>query len=236
MNLILLSPEDFTGPKTVRLEGRRCRHISGVHRAAAGRTLCVGLKNGRIGSGTVTSIKELFVEMEVSLDRDPPEPQRITLILGLPRPKVLRRVLFSAAVMGIKKIYFLNSFRVEKSFWLSPLVSDESIRMQLELGLEQARDTVMPEVFLRPLFKPFVEDELPGLTRDTLAFAAHPYAESCFPHGLAGPSAVAIGPEGGFIDYEINKLAEAGFKPVNLGKRVMNIEAAVPYCVSRLTP
>ncbi len=235
MNLILLHGTDFikeTG--MARLEGRRLRHIREVHRAAVGDELSVGLAGGLIGAGTVVSVSETAVEMEVRLHRRPPEPLPVTLVLALPRPKVLKRVLIGAASMGVKKIILINSFRVEKSYWQSPVLQADSVGRQLVLGLEQARDTVMPEVLLGRLFKPFVEDELPGIVRGTLPVLADPAAQTPCPREVGKPITLAIGPEGGFTAYEVEKLAACGFSPVTVGERILRVETAVPVLLSRL--
>lgn len=235
MNLILLFEDDFTdGRARVCLGGRRLRHVLEVHRAKAGDKLCVGLEGGLIGTGTVAHMDGNALEMDIELDRKPPEPLPLTLVLALPRPKVLRRVLSSASAMGVKRIFLVNSYRVEKSFWQSPVLSGESIRKQLVLGLEQARDTILPRVFLRDRFKPFVEDELPDLIKETLALIAHPAAPEQCPRPMGRPVTLAIGPEGGFIPYEIEKLVSAGFSAVNLGERILPVETVVPFLISRL--
>jgi RsmE family RNA methyltransferase len=46
-------------------------------------------------------------------------------------------------------------------------------------------------------------------------------------HNSALPSMVFIGAEGGWIDYEIELLAEQGCTPVNIGPRILRTEAAV---------
>lgn len=234
MNLILLFKDDFIDENKVRLEGRHLRHILDVHRPVKGDELRVGLAGGLIGTGCITSLNDTSLEMDVSLIHPPPSPLPLTLILALPRPKVLRRILLSVTAMGVKRIILLNSYRVEKSFWQSPVLEPDNIRRQLILGLEQARDTVLPEVLMKPLFKPFVEDELPSLIKNTLPLVAHPTAQEACPRDLRQPVTLAIGPEGGFIPYEINKLISCGFKPVHLGERILNIEAAVPSLISRL--
>ncbi len=235
MNLILLFPNDFTEDrKRVRLEGRRLRHIQQVHRASAGDTLRVGLLGGRMGSGLVIQMNETVLEMEVVLNRDPPPPLPVTLILALPRPKVLRRVLLFASSMGVKRIILLNTWRVEKSFWKSPALQEDKMKESLILGLEQACDTVLPEVRKRPLFKPFVEDELPGIMKGTLPLVAHLGEVKPCPRNLDCSVTLAVGPEGGFIPYEIEKLMECGFQAVVLGERILRVESAVPALLSRL--
>lgn len=235
MNLLLLFKEDFINDTDrIRLDGRRFRHVLDVHRPAVGDELRVGLVGGLTGTGRITLLKDTSLEMDVSLLNAPPAAISLTLILSLPRPKVLRRILLSVTAIGVKKIILINSFRVEKSFWQSPVLQSENIQKQLILGLEQARDTILPEVFIRPLFKPFVEDEIPSLIKGTLPFVAHPGAQEPCPRDVRLPVALAIGPEGGFIQYEIDKLISCGFRTVHFGERILNIEAAVPALISRL--
>ncbi|HXH95556.1 MAG TPA: RsmE family RNA methyltransferase, partial [Thermoanaerobaculia bacterium] len=176
------------------------------------------------------------LEMEVSLDHDPPAALPLTLILALPRPKVLNRVIASAASLGIKRIVLINAWRVEKSYWKSPRLSPENLRNQSILGLEQSRDTVIPSIYTRRFFRAFVEDELPSLARGTRALVAHPHAlESC-PRDVREPVTLVIGPEGGFIDAEIASLQAAGCTPVTIGERILRVETVVPYLAARLLP
>ncbi len=234
MNLILLQPEDIVAPSRVRISGRRLEHVLSVHRADVGDDLCVGMLNGRMGTGRITSFDGTALDMDVLLDRDPPEKLPLTVVVALPRPKVLRRMLYSLTVLGVKRVILINSSRVEKSYWQTPFLADDAIRKQLLLGLEQAKDTVLPEVLLRKQFKPFVEDELPGLSKDSLCLAAHPAAPERCPCAAQRPVTLAIGPEGGFVPYEIEKLAALGFTPVSIGSRILNVETAVPSLIARL--
>jgi RsmE family RNA methyltransferase len=234
MNLILLLPDDMVTAERARLSGRRLRHVRAVHRARAGDVLAVGMLGGRIGTGTVTQIDDAVLEMDVHLEHDPPAALPLTVVLALPRPKVLRRIIFSLTVLGVKRIIFVNAARVEKSYWQSPFLAPDVINHQLVLGLEQARDTQMPQVLLKPRFKPFVQDELPALAQGTLALVAHPGARESCPRQISGPVTLAIGPEGGFIPFEIELLCEESFRTVQLGERILNIETAVPALVSRL--
>ena len=235
MNLILLLPDDgIDSTGRVRLRGRRLKHVLDVHRAAVGDELRVGLLDGGIGTGRVLLLTPEVLEMEVRLDQAPPLPLPLTLILALPRPKALRRVLRTSSSMGVKRIILLNSWRVEKSYWQSPFLERFAMKEQLLLGLEQARDTLLPEILTRPLFKPFVEDELPGLIRDTLPLVAHPTAGVECPRNTDRTVTLAVGPEGGFIPYEVEKFAGCGFTPIRLGERILSTETAVPALLARL--
>ena len=232
MNLILLFDDDFVSPARVRLTGRRLRHVLDVHRAAAGDALTVGVAGGRVGRGVVTRLDAEALEMDVTLDREPPAPLPLTLVLALPRPKVLNRVIASVASLGVKQLFLVNAWRVEKSYWKSPRL--DHLRDQLLLGLEQAKDTVLPSIELRRLFRPFVEDELPAIVRGTRALVAHPGASSECPRDVREPVTLAIGPEGGFIAEEIASLERCGFEAVSLGARVLRVETAVAAIIGRL--
>jgi len=235
MNLILLFPEDFIrGTTRARLEGRRFRYVREVHRAAIGEELCVGLVGDRIGRGRILQLDDRSLEMEVELFQAPPEPLPLTLILALPRPLVLKRTLIATTSLGVKRIFLMAANRVERSFWTSKTLDPDTLREQLVLGLEQARDTALPELQLRPYFRPFVEDELPLISSDTLRIAAHPEGSTPCPHGVEQSVTLVIGPEGGFVPYEIDRLEGAGFTPVHLGSRILRVETAIPALLSRL--
>ncbi len=235
MNLMLIKSEHIQNNLT-KIVGRQLTHLNEVQRLIKGDTVRVGEVNGAIGMGTIISIDEQTAMIEVNLTLRPPAPLPITVILALPRPKMLRRILQTISAMGVKNVYLVNASRVEKSFWQSPLLAPESIEEQLLLGLEQSRDTLLPAVHLRKLFKPFVEDELAGIVGESTAIVAHPISEQRCPIDCQVPITLAIGPEGGFIPFEIEKLIQAGFDPVHLGRRILRVENAVPALLSRLYP
>ncbi len=234
MNLALLFDEDFIAPDRVRLTGRRRTHLATVLKAAEGDTVPVGRVNGELGEGLVVAQDDEAVELAVSLTQPPPKPLPLTLVLAMPRPKMFRRVLQTLASLGVKDIWLINAYKVEKSFWQTPWLSEASIRENLTLGLEQARDTGMPEVHIRKLFKPFAEDELPALMAERPGLVAHPGTATPCPAHLDGPATLCIGPEGGFIPYEVEKLVAAGGRSVHLGSRILRVETAVPVLVGRL--
>jgi len=234
VNLILLEPADFVDADQVVLRDRRLAHLREVHRAEAGETLRVGRLGGEMGEGRLLRLDTASAELQVRFDQPPPPKLPITLLLALPRPKMLRRVLQTVATMGVPRLVLLNSYRVEKSFWQTPFLQPAAIREQLILGLEQARDTVLPEVIIEKRFKPFVEDRLPQLAAGSLGLVGRPGEFPHCPRAVEHPVTLAIGPEGGWIPYEVEKLAEAGLTPVQLGERILRVETAVSALLARL--
>lgn len=237
MNIILLTKKEWANAELGRvvLLDRRAHHIATVIKPVLGDRLRVGVLGGAMGEGVVQRVNDGRVELDVVLNQDPPPPLPLTLLLALPRPKVMRRVLQSCVSMGVKDIYLINSYRVEKSFWQTPFLTPESLHENTLLGLEQGRDTLLPKIQLRKRFKPFIEDELPAIATGKQCFTAHPVDNS---QPIAAqptqPTVLAIGPEGGFISYEVDKLAELGFKTIIAGPRILKVETAVPALISRL--
>ncbi|MGK2914053.1 MAG: 16S rRNA (uracil(1498)-N(3))-methyltransferase [Porticoccaceae bacterium] len=234
MNLLLLEPADFIGANRARIGGRRFAHLQGILRLGVGETLRAGVIDGKLGLARILTLTAESAELDVAFDQPPPPALPVTLVLALPRPKMLRRILQTTTAMGVKKLLLINSYRVEKSYWQSPWLAPATIREQLLLGLEQAGDTRLPVIELRHRFKPFVEDELAAVAAGSLALVAHPSADQAAPVAWNQPATLAIGPEGGFIPYEIAALIGAGFTPVSLGARILRVEIAVPALLGRL--
>jgi RsmE family RNA methyltransferase len=237
LNLVLLDAEDFAADGSVRLTGRRLEHVRTVLRLAAGTTLRVGRLHGKIGTAQVLDVSpDGLVLAPPTLTEEPPPRAALDLLLAVPRPKALRRVLPAVASLGVDRIVLLNAARVEKSYFAARLLAPARIDEQLRLGLEQAGDTVPPQVLLRPRFRPFVEDELDGfLGHETLRLLPHPGAEE--PLAARSPAqrvALAVGPDGGWMPFEIALLRARGFRPVSLGPRTLRVEVAVAALIGAL--
>ncbi len=237
MNLILLERGEVRADGTVALGGRRAAHVITVLRAAPGDRLQVGVLRGAMGTGEVVSAEAGEVVLRVSLDRDPPPRAPVDLLLAVPRPKILRRVLQAAASIGVGRLVLLGSYRVEKSYFASPALEPAAIEAELRLGLEKGRDTRPPEVTFRRFFKPFVEDELDatfaGAPARLLADPATDTPLEDVPRRGAR-AVIAIGPEGGWTRYEAASLAARGFAPFTLGPRVLRVDAAVPFVAGQV--
>lgn len=234
MNLILLHPSDFISEEVAIIRNRRHEHLRNVLRAAAGGEVVVGIVNGKIGRAAVVRVGEDESELAVDLFDDPPPPLPLTLVVALPRPKVLNRVIASATSLGVKNLWFINAWKVEKSYWKSPRLSPENLMLQSVLGLEQAKDTRLPEIRTARFFRTFIEEELPAIAADSLRLFAHPGAEIDAPRALTQRATLVIGPEGGFSADEVASLERAGFAGISLGSRILHTETAVATLIGRL--
>ncbi len=228
MNLVIIDKEELAGNGiAIICDPRRVLHIQKILQAAPGGQIKAGLLNGRIGTGKIISSTPGTLALQVEFSSAPPPVLPVTLIMALPRPKTYKKVLQAATAMGVKKFIVIEAWKVDKSYWNSPALAEAETREQFMLGLEQARDTTLPEISFKRRFKPFVEDELPEIIKDKLPLLAHPDAVSSCPRNVAGPVVLCVGPEGGFTDYEVAQLAEHGMQPVSIGDRILRTEFAV---------
>ena len=234
MNLLLFRPGALDERGLLRISGEQLTHLREVLGAATGDTIRVGELDGLMGDGVVEHIDSQEAILRCQLHSPPPEKLSLTIVLALPRPKMLRRILRAVAEFGVAELYLLNSYRVEKSYWQTPVLGDSTVERYLLQGLEQARDTVLPKVLQRDRFKPFVEDELPGLLAGRRGLLAQPGDHPSCPRDLEQATVLAIGPEGGWIPYEVEKLQAAGFDAVSLGPRILRVEDALVSLLGRL--
>ncbi len=235
MNLLLLQPNEVGADGVAVLAGRRLEHAREVLRVQHGETLKVGVKGAQVGTATVLEGPAETLRLRVMLDAPPPPRAGISLVLAIPRPKALKRVLPAVASLGVDRVVLVNAAKVEKSYFDSKVLAPEFIEGLLELGLEQARDTVPPRVEVRERFRPFVEDELGAWAGPGRRLVPHPTAESGVPRVPAKePLVVAIGPDGGWTDFEVELLAKQGFTPISLGPRILRVEVAVPAIIGAL--
>lgn len=255
MNLIVLDPKQSLGDGVYALSERQQLHISKVIKASSGDVLRVGLLNGKIGEGVYQSpdsqspyyqspgsepkgkrINGTGTIHSLVLTSAPPAPLPMVLVMALPRPNMLKRTLQNMSAMGVKEIYLIHSAKVEKSYWQSPVVQFDVIEQTLLEGLEQAKDTMMPKCHLVPRFRPFVEDQLPAILAGKRGLLAHPYLAQACPVNIQASCVLALGPEGGWNEFEVSKWLEAGMESVHLGDRILRVETVVPVLLSRLYP
>jgi len=233
VNLIVLKPEQFISADHAILDIRQSEHVNKVLKSKSGDLLRVGSLNGMVGSGRVVDVKN-NIKLQVSLSDQPPKAKSLEVVLALPRPKVIKRMIECLTSIGIKKITFINSAKVEKFYWDSDLLLPEAWSTSVEKGLEQSLDTMVPEISFERLFKPFVQDQL-GSNNQNYTYYAHPYSAPFTKNEEGQVQRILIGPEGGWVDFEINIFNELGFKGASFGSRPLKTETFIPFVVGQLS-
>lgn len=233
MNIVLLDPKQTTSELWAIASARQLEHLKKHVDVQVGDTLKVGIRDAKRYLTEVVAIEEKVIRVKPLQEESVPAKLAVTLIVAMPRPKVLRRLIMDSVTLGVEKIILLHSYRVDKSYWQSPFL--QQLDQYVNLGLEQAGDTIAPQIEIYKRFKPFVEDVLPNMiSAGCPAYVAHPYTENKMPYAIDHPCTILIGPEGGFIPYEIDLLEKNGCLAFSLGNRIIRTETVISYVLGRL--
>ncbi|AKF08764.1 16S rRNA (uracil(1498)-N(3))-methyltransferase [Sandaracinus amylolyticus] len=234
MNLVLIEPDELDAEQRVVLRDARAVHLVRVLAVVAGVRVRVGVIDGAIGLGEVERVERDEVVLRCVLEREIPARPRVDLLLALPRPKVIGRLYGALAQLGIGRLMLTNAAKVERFYFDAHQLDPAYRRAQLIEGLAQARHTRVPEVSVHKSLRALVEDELDVVAPRTTRLLADPGAHPS-PHarcaGLEGRVVIAIGPEGGWNDFERALLVSRGFEPVAMGARTLRTDTA---CVALL--
>ena len=236
MNIVLLHPQDWIADEVALVRDHRAAHIREVLRAQVGDSLRVGLLGGLCGQGVIEALDPSGVRLNVQLSEPPPPRHRFDIVLALPRPKMLRRILRQCAEFGIANLHLIHSARVEKSYWQSPLLQPARVEEALLAGLERSRDTIAPRIHLHRRFRPFVEDQLPGLCLDRPCWLADMGAPTSLAEAPPVPAMVMIGPEGGFVPFEVQLAESVIAQRVGLGERILSVDTALTTVLAQALP
>lgn len=230
MNLILLEPEEIQADKTAVLGGKRARHVREVLQTAPGEEIRIGVIDGALGTATILEdAKHLRLQCALT-DPVPPVP-RVDLLLAMPRPKVMNRLWPVLAALGVGRILVSNAWKTERNYFDTHVLEPAHVREGLVEGLQQARDTRLPQVSVHKQFKKLVEDKLDGFGPYAARLVAHPGADFFPSEKLAALPRearvlLAVGPEGGWTPFELDLLAAHGFEAVSWGPRSLRTDTA----------
>lgn len=242
VNLILVESAEIGSAGTIALDGRRARHAREILGVTEGARVRIGAIRGPTGHATVTAVGGDRVTLRADehvLAGEACPPPEVDVIVALPRPKVVKRVVQTLASLGVRRIDLVNSWRVHKSYFSTDRIAPDALRADLVLGCEQGGTTWLPDIAVHPLLMSFIRETLPStLEGSAHRLVAHPRAtsnlEDVFAPGTAGRAVVAVGPEGGWIEREVETFVERGFAAVALGPRIMRVETAAVALLSQL--
>jgi RsmE family RNA methyltransferase len=221
MNIVLISAAEAASP-VCTLTDARAEHLRKFLHAAPGSTFRVGILDGAQGMATVTEVTPSSVSFTHVCEEASLAPW-YDLILALPRPRSLRRILFQSAAMGVRNIFIVGAKKVEKSYFSMHLLREEEYRPVLIEGLMQGKSTQLPRLVIVPKLRD-VWAQLPA--EDTLRLIANPSDEHVNVSQMSGFPLIAIGPDGGWTDEENGAFAAHGFVPFTLGPRPLRTDTA----------
>lgn len=223
--------------KEEMLDRNRCRigtcarlnHLIEVLRVKPGDTVNVSLLYGPVGEGLIERVDSSSVELHCTWS-ETPAPPRHDLLLALPRPKVMKRLWFQLAVMGVRRVYLTNAEKVERMYFDSHVLDKHFYEDRMREGLQLSGDTFMPRISIHKRLKVLLEDELGGVdaarTRVLLDHRANARMADVVREREVGPLLMAIGPEGGWTAYERSLFGQHHFIEVKMSSRILKSDLA----------
>ncbi|MGN6108103.1 MAG: RsmE family RNA methyltransferase [Kofleriaceae bacterium] len=237
MNLLLVEAGELDGEHVV-LADRRAAHLRAVLGVEIGSRVRAGVVGGPVGTAEVVADDGTALTLRVAFGEPRSLPLPVELVLAVPRPKVLSRTIEVAASFGVERIALTNSWRVDKSYLTSPRLAPDALALAARLGAEQGATTHLPELSVHRRLMPLLDARWPaGAAADPSAIRliAHPGAPP-IEDAVTGldPIALAIGPEGGWIEREVETFVARGFVPVSIGGAILRVEAAVAAALGQI--
>lgn len=238
MNIIILTEEDQIEKDIYTISDDRLSHIKNILKSEANDIVEIGLLNGPIGTAEIIEIDKVHVKLKiVKLNKTKNLEPRIDIICALPRPQSLKKVLNTAATMGVQNLYLIRSEKVEKSYFHSRLLEKENYTKYLIEGLSQGKRTQLPKISINKRFKQFFEDHFPVEENEPIKLLAHTTENIYLNHLQVEKNqhyVIAIGPEGGWNDFEIDFMVKTGFQEFKLSKNILRVETAMTAALAQL--
>lgn len=232
MNLLLVEPAEVAPDGTCVLRDRRAVHVRTVLGAAIGDRLRAGVIGGNTGPAELLADDGAAITLRLALTDAPAPPLAVDLVLAIPRPKVLSRVIETAAAFRVARIDLTNAWRVDKSYLDSPRLAADALGHAARLGAEQGMTTHLPAIAVHRRLMALLDDRFAPCTGTCVL--AHPGAPPLEAVVRGGPVTLAIGPEGGWIPREVETFAARGFAVASLGAPILRVEAAVAAALGQL--
>nr|HEX4318680.1 RsmE family RNA methyltransferase [Kofleriaceae bacterium] len=238
MNLLLVDTGELAGDGTCVVRDRRASHLRGVLGVAVGDHVRAGVVGGAAGRARVLAVRDPDNEVELAFELGatamPALP--VDLVLAVPRPKALARVIEIAASFAVRRVDLTNSWRVDKSYLRSPRLAPEVLAHHARLGAEQGATTHVPAVDVHARLMPLLDARWPAgaATPARALLIAHPDAPPLESVASLADVTLAIGPEGGWIQRELDTVVARGFTPISLGDPILRVEAAVAAALGQI--
>eukprot|EP00897_Mesotaenium_endlicherianum_P007426 jgi/Mesen1/6711/ME000344S05993 len=179
-NRILFEQHEITDDGRIQLTAgdSRAQHMRTVLKSGLGDSVRIGVINGRSGAAIVEAVEEdawsnshlehLAFQLHCGEWDEAPPARGLSLILAMPRPKNMKRLWSILGQLGLSSIMVTNAARVEKVYFSSKAVEAPTVRSELLLGLEQAGETLLPQVSfhlqLVPLLKALCRGQIEQTT------------------------------------------------------------------------
>lgn len=248
MNLILVTSKCIyqEGDKFYfQTTARQTDHLRTILKVRINQKVKVGVINKGKGEGIIVKEENSHYVIQlvepIHLEDSKSQFLPIDVVLCVPRPKILDKLLQQLSCVGVKRIIIVFSEYANKCYESSRVLKNEEIKQSLQLGLEQAMCTGFPEVYIHYSFNSFFMNFEKYADSETIKLCAHTdsmTASSLTPSSILnkneGKVLFMIGCERGFSDFEIYLLKKLQFHFFHISSRILKCETALLVIIGQL--
>jgi 16S rRNA (uracil1498-N3)-methyltransferase len=217
------SPPPLVAGRLV-LAGPEAHHLTTVLRAAAGDTVELFDGQGRVASATVTAVRKRDVELLVDFVREEPRAvHALTIATAVPKGERFDWLVEKATELGVTRLVPLTTQRSSVDPRDSKL--DRLRQLVVSAGKQSGRNWLLELAPVTP-WEEFLRGTATGQRVLIAAPGGRPWGE-VMAETRAADTVVAIGPEGGWTDSELELARSVGAEIVSLGPHILRIETAV---------
>lgn len=217
----------------VSIRDRSAHYLTRVLRISAGQPICLFNGDGHDYAAEIVrpGKTQVIIDVKTRLPAAPESQLGITVVQAISRGERMDQTLQKCTELGARRFQPLFSERVEVK--LRPEKLEK--RMKHWQGVvvaacEQSGRAIVPRVLQPVDFGDWLYQPEPGFRLVLAPGAGRPLASTEVPDQLE----MAVGPEGGFSDVELDLMAAHSVQRVSLGPRVLRTETAAAAAVAVL--
>jgi len=240
VNILLFTEYEWDKPIPAR--SSKSQHLLSILKLSLGDKLKVGLLDLGIGEARVQAILpngEIFLEFPpVDKLRKSPQRNPVHLVLGHPRIPVIQRLFKDVSSMGGARISVLGTELSEKSYWKSKFWSQDEWKNHLLEGAEQGGYASLPTVSRFWSVRDFFDKQDPIKLNQLCCYF---HLQPNFPYGVpflmktledqpVDELVLAVGPERGWTEKELEVFTSKGWQGLYLGDGVWRTESVGIFC------
>ncbi len=233
MNSLIVLPEEIQDDLAT-IRGARARYLLDYHDLRVGIKVRGARLGGNLGEIEVLHIDEHEIRLKCCFTQPPPARNQTALVIAVPRPQTVKKILHFAAMAGITDLIFVRAERTDKSYLQSKTLLPENIQEELIKGLEQSCDSLAPRVSVLQHLGELWENAV--VQSADLKLVLAPDLETSLAQVQAEQkrTCLALGPELGWTQTEVERFTQAGFLRYALGSRIYRLEFALALALGQL--
>jgi 16S rRNA (uracil1498-N3)-methyltransferase len=211
------------------LLGPNANHLFRVLRAKAGQQFDVAA-DGVLRHGTIVEATPEHVEFQLGAEVESAALPHVTVYLSIFKFDRMEWALEKVTELGVSSVIPVIAQRTEQHLAKAAAKRVERWRKIARESAQQARRIAPPEIFDPVALKRALAEEQGG--RIVLSEVEEHVSLKAAMSGCAPPLALALGPEGGWAEPELEWFAGAGWRPASLGHTILRAETAAVAAVA----